>query len=853
MRFASGAFTPTTGVDPSLLSNLATLRASERPSTYGFLLLNVLLSERVVQQLEGYGVSVLGPHESFHKVELPLDEASLTGAVDLPEVEWIGYSLPDQKLDDALRALLRPEVDEGTADDLPVIVFLFDDDTDGSFRLALESAGAVVGDWDTDLQAYMVAAPPAGLDAIARLDFVVHVELMRPMTIAHDNSMPYVGADFIRPPGSGRFGGESVSIGIMDSGAAQHADLNKFMCGVDFTSERSAWRDDNGHGTHVLGTMIGTGRVNRRYTGAAPGVGDPNDKIRIRVAKVFTARGTGPNSATLRAPDWLDDAENLCRTKNHTRPHIVNYSGGSTSSGYGTDSVSLKFDAKVWGYGQLYVAAAGNEGPGRGTIIAPAVGKNVLAVGSVNDSNPSIGLLASYSSQGPTADDRKKPNVAAPGNTITSTDSGNTRGYADLTGTSMASPHVAGIAATLLDHYSEFKWRPYLTRAVLTATTLGHRHRGTERNRYGAGVVSSYLAHWASPNSSGWTTHWSWGESQARGGVAYRDITVPSGARQLVVVMTWDEPSCCAGATKAVAYDLDLYVDRILSDDVSCGSDCGEFFSISSIDNVEYVVINNPRPATYRIKTYSYAVPLSFRLKVGMAAIVVRGSTSPTLNVTTSSSTPEPGLGSTFNVTTRVSPSTWVADGVTQHVASVPSGLRLVSLSTPRWDGLTVGFDPSAGVVLGSIPHSGFRTAVWTFQAIRRGVKTIPFVTRANNGTARRVDVRVNVGGNVTFTDPIVAGVTPVKAVHFAELRQRIDEARMTHGLGPFNWTGGTGGGSRVRAVHLTQMRTALNQAYDRAGRRRPTYSDSVVRPGRTVIRARHVMEMRAAIVALLQ
>ena len=246
------------------------------------------------------------------------------------------------------------------------------------------------------------------------------------------------------------------------------------------------------------------------------------------------------------------------------------------------------------------------------------------------------------------------------------------------------------------------------------------------------------------------------------------------------------------------------------------------FGSLSYNDNVEYVVINNPRPATYRLKAYSYNVPLSVRLKVGIAAVVVRGGTSPTLSVTTSPSAPAPRVGSTFDITTTVSPSSRVADAVRQYVASVPSGLELVRLSTPRPDGVTMDFPAGAGVVLGAIPTSGSRRAVWTFRAVLPGVKTISFVTTSRNSPTRRVNATVNVGGgNITFTDQIVPGVTQIRALHFSELRQRIDEARRTYGLGAFNWTGGTGRASGVRAVHITEMRNALNQAYDMARRQR--------------------------------
>ena len=110
-------------------------------------------------------------------------------------------------------------------------------------------------------------------------------------------------------------------------------------------------------------------------------------------------------------------------------------------------------------------------------------------------------------------------------------------------------------------------------------------------------------------------------------------------------------------------------------------------------------------------------------------------------------------------------------------------------------------------------------------------------------------------GGGVNgFTDdPLVPAVTPVRAVHFRELRTRIDALRTTGGLSAYAWTDPalTPGVTRVRSAHLTELRTALNQAYVAAGQPRPTYSDARVRAGTTPIRAVHVNELRAAVVEL--
>ena len=104
-----------------------------------------------------------------------------------------------------------------------------------------------------------------------------------------------------------------------------------------------------------------------------------------------------------------------------------------------------------------------------------------------------------------------------------------------------------------------------------------------------------------------------------------------------------------------------------------------------------------------------------------------------------------------------------------------------------------------------------------------------------------------------SFSDhPIRPGSTRVKAVHFVELRSRIDTLRMREGLQTFAWTDPTltPGATAIRRIHVTELRTALEALYVAAGRARPA-AEPVVTAGDTVIRAAHLMELRAAVLTL--
>ena len=144
-------------------------------------------------------------------------------------------------------------------------------------------------------------------------------------------------------------------------------------------------------------------------------------------------------------------------------------------------------------------------------------------------------------------------------------------------------------------------------------------------------------------------------------------------------------------------------------------------------------------------------------------------------------------------------------------------------------------------------------------------------VTPTGEGTATVMVTATDAGGSngtvtQTFTatvyavgvrpfsdDPIVPGVTPVRAVHFTELRLRIDVLRSEAGLPPFRWTDPVllAGVTPVRLVHLTQLRSALAEAYAAAGHAAPRWAGSVPAAGSTPIRAAHVTELRAAVLAL--
>jgi hypothetical protein len=323
---------------------------------------------------------------------------------------------------------------------------------------------------------------------------------------------------------------------------------SKKGCGFNFTADAAgAFTDEAGHGTHVIGTIAGTGSANSRYRGVATGVGESGGTI--RAAKVWGSDNTGNGSWMESAIDWMA-LPGEC--DNQPAPLLINISGGGLGTGLtGTDSRSRKLDYQVWINRQLYVVAARNEGPASQTIRTPGVAKNALTVGSVFDNNGYLtaGDIAPGSSRGPTGDGRMKPNLVAPGQYVTSAQAGTIGTYISNYGTSMATPHVTGLAATLMEHYPSFQFNPAMLRAHMMATAMAHEGVLGKSNDYGLGRPSGYVAHWAHTNNDGWLTYRYWGNVSAQG-YQYGDITVPPDTQRLVVVLTWDEPPASAGASR---------------------------------------------------------------------------------------------------------------------------------------------------------------------------------------------------------------------------------------------------------------------------------------------------------------
>ena len=170
------------------------------------------------------------------------------------------------------------------------------------------------------------------------------------------------------------------------------------------------------------------------------------------------------------------------------------------------------------------------------------------------------------------------------------------------------------------------------------------------------------------------------------------------------------------------------------------------------------------------------------------------------------------------------------------------------AFADPDGDALTYTASSSAPPVVTALA-AGARVAL-TAAGLGRAVVEVTASDPSGLSASQTFEARVT----APFTDdPPRPGETPVRAVHFTELRARIDVLRGEAGLGRFAWTDPVlrAGATRVRLAHLLELREALGQAYRAAGRAAPRWTDPAPRAGATPIRAVHLTELREAVLAL--
>ncbi|MFO7793226.1 MAG: S8 family serine peptidase [Candidatus Saliniplasma sp.] len=303
------------------------------------------------------------------------------------------------------------------------------------------------------------------------------------------NQLGYKGKDVVIGIADGGLGGGSVS--------NVHSDFQDRVLGG--YSYEGGWEDHgSGHGSHTAGsiaadTYAGSGSTvyNDYYSGQGSA---PSSEL--YVIKIF-----GDGGSWIGPEVYVYDIIEKAKDNADAVVHSNSWGGLSHDSSYDPDS--HYYDAAARGEDMAIVCAAGNQGVLE-RVMTPATGKNVVAVGATETYNPDEGasdpqIIAGYSSRGWTNDNRVKPDVVGPGDSVTST--GINSGYEVMSGTSMSTPAVSGAAGVVVEWYKDMygeKPSPALVKSILinTAIPLDPNAGNTE------GTIPNRMEGWGSVDIS---------------------------------------------------------------------------------------------------------------------------------------------------------------------------------------------------------------------------------------------------------------------------------------------------------------------------------------------------------------
>lgn len=337
------------------------------------------------------------------------------------------------------------------------------------------------------ISATAIRASSKGLEGIIDHPSVKRIYADREVHALLDVASPTVEAQQLWPEG---VTGKGVTVAVIDTGIHDHTDLQgRIVAFKDFVNDRQKPYDDNGHGTHVAGDVASDGAASEeRYRG-------PASEASLVGVKVLNKMGSGSLSTVIAGVDWC------IQNKERYNIHVINLSLGSEATTSCEDDPVCKIVEKAWGKGIVVCAAAGNDGPEKGTISSPGIAPSIITVGAMDDKNTldrSDDTIANFSSRGPTVEGLIKPDVVAPGvdiislrspNSFLSKQIGGSGPYVSMSGTSMATPICAGIVALMLDKNPNLT--PDEAKQILRQTA---EDRGLEPNVQGQGYVHAKRA-----------------------------------------------------------------------------------------------------------------------------------------------------------------------------------------------------------------------------------------------------------------------------------------------------------------------------------------------------------------------
>jgi PKD repeat protein len=449
------------------------------------------------------------------------------------------------------------------------------------------AAGVNIIEMQANSQTAIIEITKANVDAVASLDFLYFLEVIPPPPIPeYDLAISLHRSNVINTmiPSGKHYDGTGVNILVRDDGEiGPHID---FKNRAIQNGSASAGGD---HGDRVAGIMAGAGNLDPTIKGMAPG-------------------------ANIYVVDFVGNFSNGTTLQLHQNDDVVvtNSSyGQACNGGYTSDARTVDLQA-FQNQTLLHVFSAGNSGTdncgygagaGWGNITGGhKTGKNVITVASTSIN----GVVDGYSSRGPSADGRLKPDISAVGSNYTSTTFDNA--FSTTSGTSFSAPAIAGVATQLYQAYKELNSgqnpEAGLIKAILLNGAEDFGNPGPDF-KYGWGIVNAYRSLEVLENNgylvgmignNGSNTH---------------TVNVPANVKQVKVMTYWNEPAAAVNAAIVLTNDLDMamttptgemFLPWVLDYTPNAAAlNSNATRGVDNVNNVEQVTLDNPTAGAYTV------------------------------------------------------------------------------------------------------------------------------------------------------------------------------------------------------------------------------------------------------------
>ncbi len=454
---------------------------------------------------------------------------------------------------------------------------------------SLQTIGAAIMEDMPVFRTFVIRLPQANMQQLVSLPFVQWVEFIDPPNELENTLGRTLHRVSVLNDGVRNLKGDGVNVGIWDEGAiGSHLDFSPVgrLTQVEASGVST-------HSTHCSGTILGRGLLNPQARGMAPdanlfsynfngniqnemAVGIPANNLVVSSHSYGSTQTCGLNGAGVIYSTTARNTDiNLNNFPFHLHCHSAGNSQGACSGGWSTITASGK----------------------------PA--KNNILVANITTAE----VLSGSSSCGPVQDGRVKPEISAFGTSVFSTYPNNA--YATISGTSMATPGIAGSVTLLVQRYRQLNANALPPSTLIKNTILNTAHdlgNPGPDYRYGYGRINALEAvKILETNRYVLST-------VTTGNTNNMNITLPAGAARLRVMLTWNDPAGTANANPALVNNLDLTVITgatttlpWILDPNNPGTPAVR--GIDVVSNIEQVTLDNPPAGTYTLSVNGLAVP----------------------------------------------------------------------------------------------------------------------------------------------------------------------------------------------------------------------------------------------------